>query len=187
MLLPFEKGDIRLTSVYGWRRLSGSCEFHRGLDLVGMETRQIIAATAGVVAVSTIITDRSNLTWQWGNYVRVDGEDGRRYYYCHLASRAVTVGQQIRAGDHIGIMGNTGYSLGAHLHFEVRDRQGNALNAAELLGIDNTPGIIPQPDFRAQVISRLGFGEDFARYVDKYPYSDAVWRKIFQVLPKVVQ
>ena len=182
MMLPFEKGDIRLTSVYGWRIVNGQRDFHRGLDLVG--SGNVIAAAAGRVAVSTMITDRANPTWQWGNYVRVDDDAGRRFYYCHLKSRFVKAGQEIRAGDHIGQIGNTGYSFGAHLHFEVRDPAGNSLNAAEILGVDNAVGTIIQPDFRAEVIERCGFGADFARYLDKYRYADAVWRKIYNNLQK---
>jgi len=182
LVLPFEKGDICLTSVYGWRTLNGQRDFHRGVDLVG--SGRVIAAAGGRVAVSTMVTDRSNLTWQWGNYVRVDDAAGRRFYYCHLKSRFVKPGQEIRAGDHIGLMGSTGYSFGAHLHFEVRDSGGNSLNAAELLGIENKPGVISQPDFRARVLELCGFGDDFAKYLDKYRYSDAVWRKIFTAIQK---
>ena len=52
-----------------------------------------------------------------GNYVCIRTDAGQYHYYCHLASRAVCAGRTVRAGEKLGVMGNTGYSFGAHLHF----------------------------------------------------------------------
>lgn len=182
MKLPFEKGRVRLTSPYGNRTLNGQNNFHGGIDLVGVDTDQVVAACAGVVAQSTMITDKGNLTWQWGNYVRVDGKDGKRYYYCHLASRAVKVGQTVQEGDHIGVMGNTGYSFGRHLHFEVRSGNNGQLQPAPLLGIANAEGVYNQPDYRAEVLCATEMGEAFGKHLDKYAYSDAAWYKIWRTI-----
>ena len=179
LVMPFEEGDVRLTSPYGKRTLNGAEEFHSGVDLVGCVTDQVVAAAPGRVAVSAMVTDRSNRSWEWGNYVRVDGDDGRRYYYCHLASRAVTVGQRVRAGDHIGRMGETGRCFGRHLHFEVRGADQKPLNAAYLLGVTNRAGIIAQEDYRGEVIARAGLGEEIAQYIDRYPFGAAAWRKLY--------
>ena len=182
MKIPFEKGSVRVTSPYGNRALNGKQEFHGGIDLVGVSTDRVVAACGGVVAVSAIITDKSNLTWQWGNYVRVNGDDGNRYYYCHLANRAVKAGQRVEEGDHIGIMGNTGYSFGKHLHFEVRNASGGKLNPANLLGIANAAGTVSQPDYRKIVLNAAGLGEAFARHMDKYTYADAAWYKLWKTI-----
>lgn len=182
MKLPFEKGSVRVTSPYGKRTLNGAVEDHGGIDLVGTKNDQVVAACAGVVAVSTMVTDHANLTWQWGNYVRVDGEDGRRYYYCHLASRAVKAGQKVAEGDHIGIMGNTGYSFGRHLHFEVRTSGNVKVNPAQLLGITNAVGTYSQPDYRGEVLKAAGMGEAFGAHLDRYTYADAAWYKLWKII-----
>ena len=141
--MPLE-GNVRITSAYGNRTnpITGQPnEWHGGLDLVSTD-RTVRAAVGGRVAVSQIVTDKTNATWQWGNYVAVAGDDGNIVYYCHLAERSVTAGQRVNAGDVLGIMGTTGYSTGVHLHFEVRDSANRQLDAAAYLGIENDVGAI---------------------------------------------
>ncbi|MBQ8208549.1 MAG: peptidoglycan DD-metalloendopeptidase family protein [Clostridia bacterium] len=134
-------GGFKVTSPYGERTLNGKTDFHRGLDIVGLKTKEVRAVIGGRVLTSQIITDRTDLTWQWGNYICILGDDGNCIYYCHLDSRAAVTGQRVEKGDIIGIMGNTGYSFGAHTHFEVRksDRR-TAIDPAEYLGIPNAAG-----------------------------------------------
>ena len=45
---------------------------HKGMDIVGLSSKNIISPVAGIVKSSTIITNKNNITWEWGNYVRVD-------------------------------------------------------------------------------------------------------------------
>ncbi len=142
--LPFDS-RTRVTSPYGWRVLNGARQWHNGIDLVG-EDYVIRAAAPGTVAVSQMITDRTNATWQWGNYVCVYGEDGRYIYYCHMAERRVSAGQRVNAGDILGIMGSTGYSTGDHLHFEVRDSRNQSVDPTAYLGIENKVGEIGEDE-----------------------------------------
>ena len=138
--LPFD-GEMRITSTYGMRTdpISGQRKRHSGLDIVG-EDYTIRAVIGGVVAVSQMVTDKANATWQWGNYVCVLGDDGNYIYYCHMAERRVTAGRRVSAGDILGIMGSTGYSTGDHLHFEVRSGTNVVLDPAAYLGIPNRIG-----------------------------------------------
>ena len=138
--LPFT-GQNKITSAYGYRSLNGAGAFHKGLDIVGVTDRQVRAVIGGTVKSSTIITDHSDLTWQWGNYVKALGDDGNFWFYCHLASRAVTVGQRVEQGDVLGMMGDTGYSLGAHTHLEVRDAADSSFDPCELLGLPDMAGV----------------------------------------------
>lgn len=141
MKIPFDTNTVRVTSPYGQRKLNGKNEFHGGYDLVGVGSTDVVAAVGGTVVTSQIITDRSNLTWQWGNYVCVKTDAGQYHYYCHLASRAVKKGQHVKEGDKLGVMGSTGYSFGAHLHFEARGRDGRTtISPEEVLGIPNEVG-----------------------------------------------
>lgn len=170
-------GKFRVTSIFGNRTLNGVQETHKGIDVVGIESKNICAVAPGVVKVSTIITDKNNPTWQWGNYVRVDGDDGMKYYYCHMASRYVSAGQRVAEGDHLGVEGNTGYSFGNHCHFEVRDASGNSVNPAPFLGADNRIGIYGRDD-RAIVKERFGLSESTMLYLDRYQFAPDLYRKL---------
>lgn len=100
-----------ISSNYGWRwgRL------HSGVDITGTgHGSPIYAAKPGVV---TIVSSHSN----FGYYVEIDHQNGYYTRYLHLASmsRYVKVGDYVQMGQTIGDMGNTGYSKGTHLHFEI--------------------------------------------------------------------
>lgn len=120
MKIPFACSDVKLTSPYGERVLNGIKEFHHGYDLVGIGSDTVVSITYGVCVESRIITDKTNLTWQWGNYVCIRDYFGNLHYYCHLKERLIQKGDVVSANDKIGIMGNTGYSFGQHLHYECR-------------------------------------------------------------------
>lgn len=112
---------------------------HGGLDIVGISSKNIISPVDGVVKSSTMVPKSSgDITWEWGNYVRVDDSAGNRFYFCHMDSRAVSVGQRVQVGTKLGVMGNTGHSFGAHCHFEVRTAKNIRGNPAKFLGIPNT-------------------------------------------------
>lgn len=138
MNLPYQSGKVTLTSHFGWRTLNGQRDYHKGVDLSGTD-KTLVAPCDGVIGSSTIITDKSNLTWQWGNYIRIDTADGLKIFMCHMAARKVKVGQKVKAGDVVGIEGNTGYSFGSHCHFEVR-KNGESVDPTPYLGIPNEWG-----------------------------------------------
>lgn len=139
-MLPFRNKN-RVTSPFGTRTLNGNTCNHSGLDIVGVDSTDIRAVCGGKVIQSNLVTNRANRTWEWGNYVCVQGSDGMLYYYCHMDSRAVSAGDTVQEGDKLGVMGNTGYSFGAHLHFEVRNAARTSMNPCTLLGIPNSVGI----------------------------------------------
>nr|DAH22686.1 MAG TPA: membrane protein [Caudoviricetes sp.] len=139
MQLPY-KGEVRVSSPFGWRTLNGKRVYHKGIDLVGTD-KTVRAVVGGVVGQSTIITDHTNRTSEWGNYVRIDGEDGRLYYYCHLSQRLVSRGDKVSVGDALGVEGSTGKSTGSHLHFEVREN-GKSIDPTAILGIKNIVGAV---------------------------------------------
>ena len=136
MILLFE-GRNRVTSTFR----GADRPDHQGLDIVGDDSKDILCPVDGVVKSSLIIRNRSDPTWEWGNYVRVDDADGNRYFFCHMAERAVTAGQRVKIGDKLGVMGSTGLSTGAHTHFEIRKKDGKTrLDPAAFLGIPNKKG-----------------------------------------------
>ena len=108
--------SARPSSHFGprWRR------FHYGLDLAQPTGEPIYAAFDGTVRISK--RNRS-----YGHLVIIHHENGLETYYAHMSKRLVKVGDHVKAGDVIGLCGNTGRSFGSHLHFEIR-YQGNAIN-----------------------------------------------------------
>lgn len=146
MQIPYKINEsVRITSAFGYREdpITGATgSWHGGIDLVGQGSKILCSPIGGMVLVSQIVTDKSNRTWEWGNYICISGDDGNLYYLCHLASRAVVAGQRVEVGDTIGVEGSTGYSTGSHCHLEIRDENNKQIDPAELLGIENKAGTV---------------------------------------------
>ena len=139
--LPY-RGKVKLSSPYGNRILNGTPGWHAGVDLVGQDEKIIRAPCDAVVGVSTMIPKEGDttLTWQWGNYVRLDCAGGMKIFLCHMAERLVHAGESVKTGDALGVEGNTGYSFGSHCHFEVRIAN-SAIDPTPYLWIRNEIGI----------------------------------------------
>lgn len=114
-LSPMDNGVI--TAFSGWYSPWGVPRYHRGTDMVGRKNLNVYATAPGTVAIVTY-NDRSR-----GNGVYIHHViNGKRYTsaYFHLRNAPnVKVGQVVTADTLLGIMGNTGNSTGAHLHFEI--------------------------------------------------------------------
>ena len=100
---------------------------HYGTDIAQSGGCTIVAAQSGKI----ISSGWSN--GGYGNYIQIDhgkGSGGARYVtlYAHLAKRYVKVGDYVTKGQAIGYMGNTGFSTGTHLHFEII-KNGKEINA----------------------------------------------------------
>lgn len=109
-------GSYTFTSEYGWRLdpVTGAPNFHKGLDLItpgGIGTP--------VVAMQAAVVEKTYVE-PWGaNTVLLNHGGGLQSRYLHLQSWTVTPGQQVVAGQRIGLEGNTGHSTGPHLHWEI--------------------------------------------------------------------
>lgn len=163
MKLPFE-GTIYISSAYGNRTLNGVPNWHSGLDLVGQDCKTIYAPCDGTIGASTIITDKSNKTWEWGNYIRIDSQ-GYQIYMCHMSERYVKVGDKVKCGQPIGKEGNTGYSFGSHCHFEIR-QNGTAINPCPILGIQNKTGVYLTNTFKKE--DEVMTGEEIYKALNDY-------------------
>ena len=172
-------GKYKVTSPFGERVLNGVRENHKGIDVVSLGSKYVCAVVPGVVMVSQIVKDKTNRTWEWGNYVCVLGDDGMYYYYCHMAQRLVDVGKRVSVGDHLGVEGNTGYSFGNHCHFEVRNGANVSVNPAPYLGIENAIGVYGI-DYREEAKARFGLSEDTMKYMDRYKYAADLYRKLYE-------
>lgn len=111
MIFKFPLDFIGITTYFGSN--------HKGVDL-GWHNYQgepVYAAADGVVS-STRDYDTSGQSW--GNFVKISHGNGWYTLYAHLKDGiCVSNGQEVKQGDLLGYMGNTGYSYGTHLHYEV--------------------------------------------------------------------
>lgn len=114
-----------ITSSFGWRT-SPVTRFHQGLDIGVPEGTPIRAAGSGTVILA-------GPNGGYGNFTCVDHGGGVSSCYAHQSSIGVSVGQGVSQGQVIGAVGNTGFSFGAHLHFEVRVN-GSAVQPLNYLG-----------------------------------------------------
>jgi lipoprotein NlpD len=89
-------------------------EYHMGLDIVAPEGTPIVAAADGEV-VKAGWDD-----WGLGNAIKIRHDNGCYTVYGHNQENLVQVGQRVRQGEQIALMGNTGFTDRAHVHFEVR-------------------------------------------------------------------
>ena len=109
---PIEKGWI--SSHYGKRTdpFTGKLAMHNGIDFAGREGSNVVAVAAGVVTASG---QRSG----YGYMVEVSHGDGFVTRYSHNKQNLVQPGEVVRKGQPIALMGSTGRSTGAHVHYEV--------------------------------------------------------------------
>ena len=87
-----------------------------------------------------------------GRTVRVRHSNGYVSYYMHLEHMSVSVGQSVEAGQQIGGAGDSGGDFAVHLHFEIRNQSGTAINPLEFWHRDDRryPGTNPNPVFVLQ-------------------------------------
>ena len=102
--------STKITSPFGprWRRM------HNGLDLKVNIGDTIVAAFDGKVRI--VKYERRG----YGKYVVIRHDNGLETVYGHLSKQLVEENQLVKAGEVIGLGGNTGRSTGSHLHFETR-------------------------------------------------------------------
>ncbi len=102
----------KVTSHYGYRRRFG--RNHRGTDIKVYTGDTIYASFTGKVRV--VAYERRG----WGKYVLIRHDNGLETLYGHMSKQLVKENQEVKAGEPIGLGGNTGRSTGSHLHFETR-------------------------------------------------------------------
>ena len=110
--------STRITSPYG--DTSDRTSPHKGVDIgavkAGVSGDPVYAAYDGKVVIAHRQSEYYSTA---GNYVMIYHGNGLYTRYLHLDSLSVSVGQQVTKGQKLGVMGNTGNSFGAHLHFDV--------------------------------------------------------------------
>lgn len=108
-------GYYEISSPFGWRihPITKQKSLHTGTDIPAPSGTPIKAAGVGVVLYTGDYG-------AYGNVVIIDHGSGYTTLYAHQSTVGAVAGQQVAAGQIIGYVGSTGWSTGAHLHFEVR-------------------------------------------------------------------
>ena len=133
-ILPVKLVDLtRMASGYKWRMhpILKIRKFHKGMDFTAPTGTPIYASGNGKVI-------RSSRSATYGKVVYIDHGYGYRTIYAHMSKIKAKRGQNVKRGDLIGYVGNTGRSVSAHLHYEVH-KNGKALNPINFYYGDLTP------------------------------------------------
>jgi murein DD-endopeptidase MepM/ murein hydrolase activator NlpD len=117
-----------ISSYFGEREdpFSGHEAYHKGVDFAGTTGSNVMAVAAGVV---TWAGERTG----YGNLVEINHGDGYVTRYAHNERTLVKVGQTVKRGEPVALMGSTGRSTGPHVHFEVI-RNGRQVDPLSFIG-----------------------------------------------------
>ena len=104
-----------LSSAYTWRNdpFTGKWTFHKGIDIATNSGNPVVATADGVVIQRKY--DKIG-----GNTIKIKHMFGYTTVYCHLSKFLAKVGQKVKRGEAIGLVGETGKARGPHVHYEVR-------------------------------------------------------------------
>jgi len=113
------RGNAAIQSLFGVDR-DGGRRAHHGIDIFAPRGTPVLAATDGVVRSTSPNTLGGNVVWL------ADARRPQSLYYAHLDRHVVSEGQQVRTGDTLGFVGNTGNArtTAPHLHFGIYTRGG---------------------------------------------------------------
>ena len=105
----------RMASGYGYRKdpFTKKRRFHWGMDFTAKKGIPIYATGNGVIKRA------DNRSSGYGKHIRLDHGFGYVSLYAHLSKYNARRGQIVKRGDIIGYVGNTGRSVGPHLHYEI--------------------------------------------------------------------
>ena len=117
-----------ISSYFGERAdpFDGREAFHKGVDFAGTAGEKVMSVAAGVV---TWAGERSG----FGKLVEINHGDGYVTRYAHNERTLVMVGQTVKRGEAVALMGSTGRSTGPHVHFEVL-RNGRQVDPLSYIG-----------------------------------------------------
>jgi len=121
------KAAYRMSSAFGPRLdpITGKKSYHKGQDFACPTGTPIYASMGGTVIFS-------GESWLYGKHIIIDHGNGYQTLYAHMSKTIASKGTYVNQGTRIGLVGNTGYSTGPHLHFTVY-KNGNPVNPMSVL------------------------------------------------------
>lgn len=155
----YEKHIAKVKAGQGWAK---------GVDIVKAPgwTDTITAHSAGTV-IKTMTGQVNGKNdpegFGYGNYVMISHQNNYVTLYAHLAGVSVKKGERVLAGQAIGMMGNTGNSYGAHLHFELRKYSSDPGSISDLHNTSKFTWLNPEPYIDAKLPDSIGEKQSFYR------------------------
>jgi murein DD-endopeptidase MepM/ murein hydrolase activator NlpD len=135
-LLLIPVSNSTLTQKYGSTNFAKSAyrgKWHNGIDLAAPIGTPVVAAADGVV-FSIDNQDKYCYKGAYGKYVAIRHYNGLTTLYAHLSLYTVKEGQQVKRGEVIGYVGQSGYATGPHLHFGVYDSETFYVGSSKVCG-----------------------------------------------------
>ncbi len=128
-----KSGENQITCTYAqhcanvdagraWAKGIDVVKYKSQIDKITVHSTGRVLRTVDYLSGTNGVADKAGMGY--GNYIMILHENNYVTLYAHLESVYVHEGQAVNQGDIIGLMGNTGNSFGAHLHFEVRKYKG---------------------------------------------------------------
>lgn len=122
MTSPLNGYSVNGLGGWRWHPIYSYGKFHSGIDIsTTTRDRGIYAVGGGTVVernTGCIIGDL-DCGYGWGNYVKIEHANGFTTLYAHMSQVLVSMGEEVKQGQKIGVEGTTGSSTGDHLHFEI--------------------------------------------------------------------
>lgn len=166
-IMPVKETDlVRVTSGFGVRLhpILKEERMHEGVDFSIPVGKEVIATANGTVK-KVNKSDKG-----FGNYLSIDHNGGYQTFYAQLSEINVKAGQLVKRGEVIALTGNSGSSTEPHLHYEVRDAQGNFLNPLDFIKLfdfkkqgklgDSNNSKFGKPNQKLKVVIDPGHGGD---------------------------
>lgn len=147
--------DGKVTSQFGPRRY----RYHYGIDIDLNTGDPVYAAFDGVVRIAQYSST-------YGNTVVIRHHNGMETLYAHLSKMLAKPGDELEAGDRIGLGGSTGRSTGPHLHFEVRYK-GWSLNPTDFICFDTGTLHVEEYHLTPESLDHLTWRQRGTQYVVK--------------------
>lgn len=159
-MFPVKTNNLKVTSNYGNRQYyyQGKLvkDFHTGIDLIGGE--EIVAFDDGEV----IGVQKTGVQYGTACYVALKHKSGYRTLYYHLKSNSivVNVGDKVKKGQKLGIIGATGIATGVHLHFQIDEgTSSKSINSYDYVFNDK------KLESKSEYVSGINYKTNYDMYV----------------------
>lgn len=130
-------GKFKVTAEYKKQGDMWAAGWHTGVDLVGLDSKNIYNSCDGNVV-------RTGFDELYGNYIVIKDFNNQYHWFCHLSKILVEPGHNVNGLTWIGVMGATGNTTGEHLHYEIRqssNKYAETINPCDYMGIPNKEGL----------------------------------------------
>ena len=164
---------------------------HRGTDIflwpfqwhmVDNEQVEVVAAAPGMIFAKQTGNESYNCEWAPGltwNAIFLLHEDNSTSWYGHMKEGTLTdkgIGDMVEAGEYLGVVASSGYSTGAHLHFEAYDSQGNLIDpySGNCNNLNSESYWVEQKPYREPMINTILTHSDIPTFTDCQDADDPV-------------